>query len=58
MNKLRQELTACDVPDNGKKDVLDEIRDTTLKGVLRVPALLLTNPTQSVSTLNLSNTKF
>ena len=28
--------------------------DTTLKGVVRVPALLLTNPTQSLSTLNLS----
>ena len=55
VNELRQELTARGVFDTTMtKDVLSEMLETTLKGVLRVPALLLANPTQSLSTLNLS----
>ena len=37
-----------------KKDILNGMLDSTLKGVVRVLALLLPNRTQSLSTLNLS----
>ena len=55
VDELRQELTARSVSDTTlKKDALNDILECTLKGVVRVPALLLPNPTQSLSTLNLS----
>ena len=44
---VNEELTARGLPDTKvKRDILSEMLDTTLRGVVRVPALLLTNPTQ------------
>ena len=55
VDELRQESTARGVSDTTmKKDALNGILESTLKGIVRVPALLLPNPTQSLSILNLS----
>jgi hypothetical protein len=52
VDELRQELTARSVLDTTmKKDILNDLLVSTLKGVVRVPALLLPNPTQLLSTL-------
>ena len=48
VNELREELTARGT--TMKKDMLAKMLESTLSGVVRVPAL---NPTQSLSTLNL-----
>ena len=52
--QLRRELTARGTRDtSGKKEVLREMLDCILKGVMRVPALLLPNPTRTLTSLNL-----
>ena len=53
VSELREELTARGIQDTTMKDKVAEMLESTLSGVVRVPALLLTNPTQSLSTLNL-----
>ena len=52
---IRRELRARGVPvdDEMKKDELHLILDNTLRGVARVPALLITNPAQSLQSLGL-----
>ena len=54
VNYLRQELGARSVHDTTMtKTMLNNMLDGILRGVVRVPALLLTNPTNSLSSLNL-----
>ena len=55
VDELRRELRARGLDTTGNKDDLQTLLDETLKGVASVPALLLTNPIQSLSSLNLSN---
>ena len=55
VDQLPQELASRGVRDlDGKKPALQLQLTETLKGVQYVPTLLLTNPQQSLSTLNLS----
>ena len=54
VDQLRRELRARGVNDTSKsKPVLREMLDNILLGIVRVPALLLTNPTQTLKSLNL-----
>lgn len=55
VNDLRQELQArgLNIDKKEKKDVLQKSLDQILRGTAQVPALLLTNPTQPLSSLNL-----
>lgn len=55
VKELRLELRARGVvvPDKMKRPNLQQSLDDILRGVMRVPALLLTNPTQPLSSLNL-----
>ena len=55
VNELKAELTARGIHINSSmhKNDLQAILDRTLRGVTRVPALLLPNPTQSLTSLNL-----
>ena len=58
VNELRLELEARHIltleeMEGVKRDELDLVLQETLKGVKHVPALLLTNPTQQLSSLNL-----
>ena len=55
VGELRRELQlrSITIEKGAKKDELQRELDDILRGVARVPALLLTNPTQSLSTLNL-----
>ena len=52
VRELRLELEARG-NQTEKKDELTKMLQNTLKGVLQVPSLLLLNPTQSLSDLNL-----
>ena len=55
VNELRRELSTRRICCNtGTKKDLQKQLDETLKGVASVPALLLTNPTQNLSSLNLT----
>ena len=56
VNELRNELEARGSPmdKKAKREDLQKSLDLILRGVMRVPALLLTNPTQSLSSLNLA----
>ena len=54
IGELRTELTARNMRVYGLKDDLQTVLDETLKGIASVPAILLPNPTQSLSSLNLS----
>ena len=52
--QLRTELTARGIQDTSmKKKALRDMLDNILHGVVRVPALLLPNPTQTLASLNL-----
>lgn len=52
--KVRTELTARGIEDTSmKKGALRDMLDDILHGVVRVPALLLPNPTQTLASLNL-----
>ena len=53
--ELREELKArgISIKQGSKKTELQQELDNTLRGVIRVPALLLTDPTESMSTLGL-----
>ena len=55
IKELRSELEARNifVHEQMKRAELDYLLEETLKGVSRVPALLLTNPTQQLASLNL-----
>ena len=55
VNELKAELTARGIHINSSmhKNDLQAILDRTLRGVTRVPALLLPNPTKSLTSLNL-----
>lgn len=54
VDQLRRELTARGTQDTSvKKEVLREMLDCILQGVVRVPALLLPNPTRTLTSLNL-----
>ena len=56
VDKLRTELQARGVEDTSmKKGVLRDMLDNILRGVMRVPALLLTDPIQLLTCLNLHN---
>ena len=56
VDKLRTEIQARGVEDTSmKKGVLRDMLDNILRGVMRVPALLLTDPTQTLTSLNLHN---
>lgn len=54
VDELRQELSCRGILDTSMtKPVLHEMLEQLLRGVASVPALLLTNPTQSLSSLNI-----
>ncbi len=55
VNELRTELEARGIyiDRTMKRPELDKLLEQTLRGVVRVPALLLTNPTQQLLSLNL-----
>ena len=54
VDQLRTELRARVEDTSMKKGVLRDMLDNILRGVMRVPALLLTDPTQTLTALNLS----
>ena len=54
VDELRQELSCRTILDTSMtKPVLQEMLEQLLRGVTSVPALFLTNPTQSLSSLNI-----
>ena len=54
MDEHRQGLSCRGILDTSMtKPVLQEMLEQLLRGVASVPALLLTNPTQSLSSLNI-----
>lgn len=57
VNELRMELGARGITADKKvlREDLQRTLDETLRGVARVPALLLTNPTQDLAALNLQS---
>ena len=58
VEQLKKELRARNTPiSNEEKDELHALLEGILKGVLRVPALLLNNPKQALSSLNLQKSE-